>query len=257
MIFKDINEEKNMVHNLKEIFIYELETNDRKGAYAKTQKMLAYNSNKIEGSTLTSEQTASLFDTGTIYANKDTVYRSKDIEEMTGHFNMFNYMLKSIDEPLTEEMIKKYHYHLKMGVFEDMANGFPIGEYKSRANIVSDIQTSKPADVSIKINDLLKSYYNNDATLLDLAKFHSTYEKIHPFQDGNGRTGRMILFKQCLNAGIIPIVIRVENKIEYYNALHIAQTEDNYEKLESLFREYQKLYYEEIKDFIYELPDKA
>lgn len=254
MIFKDINDEKNIVRNLKEIFEYELKGNDRKGAYAKTQKMLAYNSNKIEGSTLTSEQTASLFDTGTLYAYKDTVYRSKDIEEMTGHFNMFNYMLKCIDEPLTEDMIKKFHYHLKVGVFEDMANGFPIGEYKNRANIVSDIQTSKPTDVSTRLNDLLDDYCRTNLKLSDLARFHAEYEKIHPFQDGNGRTGRIILFKQCLNSGIIPIVIKDENKMEYYNALHLAQTESNYVKLEKLFEEYQISYYEEIKDFIYELP---
>ncbi len=89
--------------------------------------MMAYNSNKIERSTLTSEQTASLFDTGSLYATNDIVYRAKDIEEMNGHFKLFNKMLKILDEPLTEEVIKGFHYELKVGVFEDMANGYPVG----------------------------------------------------------------------------------------------------------------------------------
>ena len=99
---------------------------------------MAYNSNKIEGSTLTERQTASLFETGTIFG-EDAVFRAKDVEEMTGHFLMFNYMLQTYQEPLTEDLVKQYHYRLKAGVFEDLANGYPVGEYKNRKNIVSDI----------------------------------------------------------------------------------------------------------------------
>lgn len=110
---------------LKEQLKKEFSVHDRKGVYAYTQKIMAYNSNKIEGSTLTSEQTASLFDTGSLVGDSDEIYRAKDIEEMTGHFKMFNEIIKSLDNPLTIEMIKLYHFQLKAGVLEDYANGLP------------------------------------------------------------------------------------------------------------------------------------
>lgn len=129
--------------------LIEYKKNDRSGIYAKTQTEMAYNSNKIEGSTLTPDQTASLFTTGTLRSDGETVYKAKDIEEMTGHFSMFNHMLKSWEQPLTEELIKEYHYYLKVGVFEDRANGYPVGEYKNRANYVSDIHIANPAKVQV------------------------------------------------------------------------------------------------------------
>ena len=148
-----MNEQK--ISNLiKTALLDDFKKNNRKGIYAVTQKIMAYNSNKIEGSTLTSEQTASLFDTGTIVSNGIEVYRAKDIEEMQGHFKMFNQMLKYIDEPLSIDLIKSYHYYLKSGVFEDMANGYPIGEFKNRANRVSDIETARPLEVTSQIEKL-------------------------------------------------------------------------------------------------------
>ena len=116
------------VEELIHRFEVEQQKNDRSGIYALTQRMMAYNSNKIEGSTLTEKQTASLFDTGTL-SSEDAVIRAKDVEEMTGHFLMFNEMLKTYDLPLSHELIKRYHYKLKSGVFEDLANGYPVGEY--------------------------------------------------------------------------------------------------------------------------------
>ena len=115
---------------LVERFIIERKRFDRSGVYAYTQRAMAYNSNKIEGSTLTPEQTASLFDNGTL-PQSDDYYRAKDVEEMNGHFLMFNYMLDTLDEELTPELIKHLHYELKTGVFEDRANGYAIGDYKS------------------------------------------------------------------------------------------------------------------------------
>lgn len=134
---------------------------------------------------LTEKQTASLFDTGTL-ASEDALIRAKDVEEMTGHFLMFNEMLKTYKEPLSHELIKRYHYKLKSGVFENIANGYPIGEYKNRRNIVSDITTALPEDVHARMTALLDEY--NAAGKHDLhglAKFHADYEAIHPFQDGN------------------------------------------------------------------------
>ena len=235
---------------LKDRLLFEFGSNDRKGLYAATQKIMAYNSNRIEGSTLTSEQTASLFDTGTIISNGIEVYKAKDIEEMNGHFKMFNEMLKTIEQPISQEQIKSFHYQLKSGVFEDLANGYPIGEYKNRANIVSDINTVKPIEVADKMDLLIKEYENSQQQLHDIAVFHAKYEKIHPFQDGNGRTGRIILFKQCINSNIVPVVIRDDNKLIYYRALHKAQVDEQYEELVSFFTECQNEYLERISNFV-------
>ncbi len=238
------------VKKLKEQLLEEFQRGDRKGVYGYTQKIMAYNSNKIEGSTLTSEQTASLFDTGTINGTEDFVFRAKDIEEMTGHFKMFNQVLKSLDKPLTSDMIKSFHYQLKSGVFEDYANGYPVGEFKSRANQVSDIVTELPQNIPSRIEKLINDYNCGNKELIDIVKFHTEYEQIHPFQDGNGRTGRAIILKQCLDGDIVPVIISDSEKTVYYHALHLAQTEKNYEKLLNFFIEEQGKYYRNIKCFI-------
>ncbi len=222
----------------------------RSGVYGYTQRHLAYNSNKIEGSTLTIKQTSAIFDTGSLSPN-DTYIRTKDIEETTGHFLMFNYMLETFKEDLSEDLIKKYHYYLKSGVFEDIANGFPIGEYKNRANRVSDIKTTAPMEVPHKMQELLKKYKElENVTLEDIAKFHVEYESIHPFQDGNGRTGRIIIFKECLKNNIFPLIIEDERKQEYYDALNEAQKNNDYQKIIDLFIREQKIYYDNVKDLI-------
>lgn len=228
----------------------EFEKGDRSGVYGYTQRTLAYNSNRIEGGTLTVEQTATLFDTQTIKADGGII-RTKDIEEMTGHFIMFNYMLKTIDEPLSQELIKKFHYNLKVGVFEDMANGYPCGEYKNRVNIVSDIDVTHPKDVAARMSELLEKYHSKkDIKLSDLAIFHAEYERIHPFQDGNGRTGRLILFRECIKNSIVPLIIRNENKAEYQNTLHEYQMNGNSELLNAYFYSEQEYYYNKTVEMI-------
>lgn len=230
------------VESLIQRFQIEQRKNDRGGVYALTQRMLAYNSNKIEGSTLTEKQTASLFDTGTL-SSEDAVIRAKDVEEMTGHFLMFNEMLKTYDLPLSHELIKRYHYKLKSGVFEDIANGYPIGAYKNRRNMVSNIVTALPEEVEERMTALLERY--NAAAqhdLRDLAQFHAEYEMIHPFQDGNGRTGRIILFKECLKNGIVPFIVSDDRKVDYYHALNAAQTQQDFGPLETFFLEEQAEY---------------
>lgn len=169
---------------LVERFIIERKRFDRSGVYAYTQRAMAYNSNKIEGSTLTPEQTASLFDNGTL-PQSDDYYRAKDVEEMNGHFLMFNYMLDTLDEELTPELIKHLHYELKTGVFEDRANGYAIGDYKKRPNMVGMYRTTLPQDVETEMNQLLKWYREQNKNMETLAEFHARYEAIHPFQDGN------------------------------------------------------------------------
>jgi Fic family protein len=246
-----------LVENLIKRLQIEQRNNDRGGVYALTQRMLAYNSNKIEGSTLTEKQTASLFDTGTL-SSEDALIRAKDVEEMTGHFLMFNEMLKTYSQPLSHELIKCYHYKLKSGVFEDIANGYPIGEYKNRRNMVSDIVTAPPEAVEAQMTDLLERY---NATpqhdLGDLARFHAEYETIHPFQDGNGRTGRIILFKECLKNGIIPFIVSDNKKAEYYHALNAAQTKKEYGALEAFFLAEQTEYKNLVEGFVLPHPFKT
>ena len=189
--------EKAFVNFLLERFQIERKKFDRSGVYAYTQRLLAYNSNKIEGSTFTEEQTASLFDNGTL-PRSDDYYRAKDVEEMNGHFLMFNKMLDTFDEPLTEVLIKRFHYELKSGVFEDRAN----------------------------------------------------YECIHAFQDGNGRTGRLILFRDCLKHGMAPAVIEDKNRNAYLEALKEYRKHTTTVQLEKLFREEQEFYREKYKYFM-------
>lgn len=243
-----------IIRKLKKRFKIEYERNDRSAVYAKTQTIMAYNSNKIEGSTLTPEQTASLFDTGVIYNNGEVMYVSKDVEEMNGHFLMFNEMLKTLDEPLTEELIKAFHYQLKAGVFEDRANGYAIGDYKKRPNIIgASMTTTNPREVRKEMKELIQSYQLESIhDLKSLARFHAHYEKIHPFQDGNGRTGRMILFRECMANEIIPVIIRDNTKIEYYRALRIAQDTKDYEPLLNYFQNEQAWYYCVLQEFLYE-----
>lgn len=144
---------------LIERFKIERKRFDRSGVYAYTQRAMAYNSNKIEGSTLTPEQTASLFDNGTLPVNDD-YYRAKDVEEMNGHFLMFNYMLDTLEEKLTENLIKQMHYELKSGVFEDRANGYAIGDYKTRPNMIGMYKTALPKDVEAEMKQLLNGIIN-------------------------------------------------------------------------------------------------
>lgn len=222
---------------------------DRSGVYAYTQRLLAYNSNKIEGSTLTEEQTASLFDNGTL-PKSDDYYRAKDVEEMNGHFLMFNKMLDTLDETLSQELIKQFHYELKSGVFEDRANGYAIGDYKKRPNMIGIYETVRPQNVTQEMYSLMDWYCDQGVNISVLAEFHARYESIHPFQDGNGRTGRLILFRECLKNGIVPVVIEDVNRNEYLEALKRYREERSLNLLISLFEKEQQFYWEKCKYFI-------
>lgn len=178
------NGNKEFVDFLLERFKVERQRFDRSGVYAYTQRLLAYNSNKIEGSTLTEEQTASLFDNG-ILPKSDDYYRAKDVEEMNGHFLMFNKMLDTLDEPLSQKLIKQFHHELKSGVFEDRANGYAIGDYKKRPNMIGMYQTVRPENVGHEMDLLIGWYGKQEVDISVLAEFHAKYESIHPFQDGN------------------------------------------------------------------------
>ena len=230
-------------------FKIEKEKFDRSGVYAYTQRLLAYNSNKIEGSTLTEEQTASLFDNGTL-PKSDDYYRAKDVEEMNGHFLMFNRMLDTLSESLSQKLIKQFHYELKSGVFEDRANGYAIGDYKKRPNMIGMYQTVRPENVEWEMCLLMDWYENQEVNISVLAEFHARYESIHPFQDGNGRTGRLILFRECLKNKIVPVVIEDANRNEYLDALKEYREGQKLNKLIELFENEQRFYFEKCKYFM-------
>ena len=236
---------------LLERFLIEWKRRDRSGVYGFTQRLMAYNSNKIEGSTLTEEQTASLFDTGTL-PKSDEYYRAKDVEEMNGHFLAFNKMLETIKQPLSQELIKQFHYELKSGVFEDRANGYAIGDYKKRPNIVGMYETVLPSKVPEAMSELLVWYNSQTVTLEILAKFHARYESIHPFQDGNGRTGRIIIFRECLRHSISPLIIEDTHRPEYLEALKEYRESGTVAKLISLFQLEQKYYLNRCQYFMLE-----
>ena len=227
---------------------------DRSGIYAYTQRTLAYNSNKIEGSTLNEEQTASLFDTGMLPVSND-YYRAKDVEETNGHFLMFNKMIDTLDEPLSEVLIKAFHYELKSGVFEDRANGYAIGEYKKRPNMIGIYETALPEDVPEKMQELLAWYHEIPVkTLAIMAQFHARYESLHPFQDGNGRTGRLILFRECLKADLIPVVIEDRHRNRYIGGLKEYRETGETALLQELFQEEQLEYAKKVDYFLGEEP---
>ena len=238
--------------HLIERFNIERKKFDRSGIYAYTQRTLAYNSNKIEGSTLNEEQTASLFDTGMLPVSDD-YYRAKDVEETNGHFLMFNKMIDTLEETLSIDLIKSFHYELKSGVFEDRANGYAIGDFKRRPNMVGMYETVLPKDVPAKMKELLDWYHSQpEIELSYLAEFHAKYEAIHPFQDGNGRTGRLILFRECLKANLIPFVIEDQYRMKYIEGLKEYRETGKTGVLEELFAEEQKKYAEKAAYFLCE-----
>ena len=197
---------------------------------------------------MTEEDTAMLFDTQQIPSSS---YKAKEIEEAQGHFLMFNEMLKTIDAPLGEDIIKSYHKAMTEGIFEFKANGGIPGEYKTRNNIAGSTETVEPSKVHDELEKLLNEYKKIlKPTVRDIAYFHCKYEKIHPFQDYNGRTGRMIVFRESLKY-LTPIVINASDRKEYIDALVYAQNNSfNIEKLEAKFTEWQNTFYNEIEKYI-------
>lgn len=198
------------------------------GIYHQTQIKLAYNSNHIEGSTLTEEQTRYIYETNTIGFLKEPV-NIDDIIETINHFRCFDYILECAEDILTEAIIKKIHYILKSGTSDDRLEWFNTRDYKQRPNMVGDLKTTSPAQVKKEMEELLYGYnQTNNITFEDIAEFHYNFEKIHPFQDGNGRTGRLIMFKECLRHNIIPFIINEQYKFYYYRGLKEFKNEKGY-----------------------------
>jgi Fic family protein len=193
--------------------------NIKGGIYHLTQIELTYNSNHIEGSRLTKEQTRYIFETNTIGITSEAV-RVDDIIETTNHFRCVDYIIDHTCEPLSESMIKQLHRLLKSGTSDASKSWFAVGEYKRLPNEVGGFETVEPRQVAAAVRALLKEYRAKKAVNLeDILDFHQRFELIHPFQDGNGRVGRLIMFKECLNHEIVPFIITDELKMFYYRGL--------------------------------------
>jgi Fic family protein len=190
------------------------------GLYHQTQIKLAYNSNRIEGSALSEEQTRYIFETNTINVDPDKVAKVDDIIETVNHFSCFDYMLDCADRELSEVIIKEFHRILKSSTSDSRKEWFNVGDYKSRPNVVGDTETTAPSKVQRAVADLLSAYHQKSPVDFEaIVNFHYQFETIHPFQDGNGRVGRIIMFKECLKHGMVPFIIEDDHKLFYYRGL--------------------------------------
>ena len=190
------------------------------GIYHKTQIDLTYNSNHIEGNRLTHDQTRYIFETNTIGVTADETLNVNDIVETVNHFRCIDLMIDKAEEPLSEELVKTLHGILKSGTSDSRKDWFAVGDYKRLANAVGEEETAQPEEVHRRMKSLLADYNSQKQVTFDnLLDFHVGFERIHPFQDGNGRVGRLLLFWQCLQAGIVPFVITEDLRLFYYRGI--------------------------------------
>ena len=197
------------------------------GLYHELQVRMTYNSNHIEGSKLSEDQTRLIFETRTINATGGVPV--DDIIETVNHFRAIDYVIDVAEDELTEEIIKELHRILKQGTADASLSWFAVGDYKKRANMVGGRETAKPKDVPARMKALLSAYSAIDViTVDDIIAFHHDFESIHPFQDGNGRVGRLIALKECLHYGIVPFIIEDAKKAFYYRGLAEWENEKGY-----------------------------
>jgi Fic family protein len=198
------------------------------GIYHKIQIDLTYNSNHIEGSKLTHDQTRYIFETKTLGVT-DTAVKVDDIVETVNHFRCIDLIIEGAHTKLTESFIKQLHFILKSGTTDSQKSWFRVGDYKQLENEVGGSETTKPAEVAGAIKALLKEYNSKPKiTFDDILDFHVRFESIHPFQDGNGRVGRLIMFKECLKHNIVPFIITEELKMYYYRGIKNWNDERGY-----------------------------
>lgn len=211
--------------NLLEILKEQRDMKLKGNLYHNTQITFAYNTNHIEGSKLTEDQTRYIYETNTLLTTKDSVTDLDDILETANHFKLVDDMLDIAGKVLTEEMIKKFHYILKDGTSDSRKDWFVVGDYKKLPNEVGGLRTTEPENVVRDMRKLLEWYHSlKQVTINEIIQFHAKFEKIHPFQDGNGRIGRIIAFKECLKNNIVPFIILDKDKLFYYRGLHQYQT---------------------------------
>lgn len=198
------------------------------GIYHKTQIELTYNSNHIEGSSLTHEQTGYIFETNTIGTETGNL-NVDDVIETANHFRLVSLIIDNAKSMITEEFIKELYLILKNGTSDSRKDLFAVGDYKKLPNEVGGMNTVIPEEVSDKMKELLNEYNTKEEISFDdVLDFHVKFEKIHPFQDGNGRVGRLIMFKECLKYNIVPFIIEDDLKMFYYRGLAEWETEKGY-----------------------------
>ena len=190
---------------------------------------MAYNSNRIEGSLLSEDQTRYIYETNTIAMPNEEATPVDDIIETINHFACFDYMIDIADQALTEEMIKEFHRIIKSNTSDSRRDWFNVGDYKLKPNMVGDSKTVMPSKVRGEMAKLIIDYNSLDEVKFeDIIEFHYRFESIHPFQDGNGRVGRIIMFKECLRCSIIPFIIDERHKQFYYRGLKEFESEKGF-----------------------------
>lgn len=197
------------------------------GIYHELQVRMTYSSNHIEGSKLSEDQTRMIFETNTIDVGEGVPV--DDILETVHHFRAIDYVIDVAEESLTEDIIKDLHRILKQDTKDSALSWFVVGDYKKRANVVGGHETAKPKEVPARMKALLSEYEAlSEVTIKDIINFHYEFESIHPFQDGNGRVGRLIALKECLRYSIVPFIIEESKKNFYYRGLSQWKNEPGY-----------------------------
>lgn len=211
------------IKKIKNELLKQKESKFKGNIYHYSQVNFAYNSNKIEGSKLTSDETESIFNTLSFIPKSDTLIKLDDLIETKNHFKLFDFMLDNIDNSLNKEMIIEMNKILKRGTSDEDNPRYNVGGFKVIPNIIGTIgviKTTDPKDVNREIDKLLDEYNSkNNITLEDIIDFHYRFEKIHPFSDGNGRVGRIIMFKECLKNNVMPFIVLDEDKSYYIRGL--------------------------------------
>lgn len=222
------NKKKEKTTTLLDILLDEKANKYSGGIYHKTQIDLTYNSNHMEGSRLTHDQTRYIFETNTIGIEKE-VLNVDDVIETANHFRCIDIIIDYAKATLTENFIKKLHLVLKNGTSDSRKDWFVVGDYKKMPNEVGGMETALPEEVADRMKKLLSEYNNQEEKALeDILNFHVKFECIHPFQDGNGRVGRLIMFKECLKYNIVPFIIEDNLKMFYYRGLKEWNNEKGY-----------------------------
>ena len=215
--------------NVLEVLREQEEMQLKGNLYHNTQIIFAYDTNHIEGSKLTEDQTRYIYETNTLLTEKESITNLDDIIETANHFKLVDYMLDVADKELTEEMIKEFHKILKEGTSDSRKDWFNVGEYKKLANEAGNMKTSLPKNVQKDMVKLMQWYNSLEKiTIENIIEFHYRFECIHPFQDGNGRVGRIIVFKECLKNNIVPFIILDKDKLFYYRGIKEYKNEKGY-----------------------------
>ncbi len=223
-----VNAHENKAKTLSEHLKSEKQNREKGGIYHKIQIELTYNSNHMEGSRLTHDQTRYIYEANTIGANSDAI-NVDDILETVNHFRCIDLIIDTANLPVSEKLIKQLHLILKTGTRDSRKDWFAVGDYKKLPNEVGGKETVVPEDVPFQMRQLIAEYNSAESkTFEEILDFHYRFESIHPFQDGNGRVGRLIMFKECLKNNIVPFIIEDDLKMFYYRGLANWKTEKGY-----------------------------